>query len=204
MKLRLTALALILLSLAATVPAQEKVFKQRFKKLKNSNLFIYKYDDSKDYTAIAAGPFHVSTNSEAFLAGTGMSFITGFEFKGQELRQPAERFYIRFISSSKTWRFLENNDLSAMIDSERLSLGKAERTGQSGTRVGGLMGGLGSGNSYVIEQLTYIFTPEVFGKLANGKSVELQIGTHELKLKKEHQRAFRDLISLAGPGTEKK
>ncbi len=204
MKLRHIARAFLLLSLAATVTAQESVFKQRIKKFKNSELFIIKYDKAKDYTGIAVGPFAVSTKGEAFLAGTGMSFIAGFEFKGQVMKDGAERFYIRFVSSSNSWRFLENRNLSALIDGERLALGTTEHVGKVGTRVGGLMGGLGSGNSYVIEQLIYILTPEVLSKLANGKSVDMQVGTYELKLKKEQQQALRDLLSLAEPPTEKK
>jgi hypothetical protein len=185
--------------MSAAAFAQDKAFEQRIKKFKNSSRFGYRYDEAKDRTGVAVGSFKVSTPSEGSLTGSGMHLSAGFEFQGQTLKQHPGWFYLRFTSTSSSWRFSDNRDLYAVIDGERISLGTTEHEARAGSRVGGLMGGLASGNSFVLENMTYGVTAEVFGKLANGKNAELQIGSYSMKLKKEHQQAFRDLMILAEP-----
>jgi hypothetical protein len=199
MNLHILATIITVLSLSSIAFAQEKAFEQKIKKFKNSSRFVVRYDEAKDRTGVAVSSFKVSTPGESSLTGSGMHMSAGFEFKGQTLKHRPGWFYVRFVSTSSSWRFFENRDLYAAIDGVRISLGTTEHSGKAGSRVGGLMGGIGSGNSFVIEDLTYAVTPEVFSKLAHGKKVELEIGGYSVKLKREHQQAFRDLMILAEP-----
>ncbi len=199
MRFRKLAAVFAVLSLSAITFAQDQVFDQKIKKFDNSSRFGYRYDRTKDRTGVAVGSFKVSTAGESSLTGSGMHMSAGFEFSGQSLKHRPGWFYLRFTSTSSSWRFFNNRDLYAVIDGERISLGTTEHSGKAGSRVGGLMGGIGSGNSFVIEDLTYSVTPEVFGKLANGKKAELQINGYTVKLKKEHHQALRDLMILAEP-----
>ncbi|HEV7747265.1 MAG TPA: hypothetical protein VGO56_19875 [Pyrinomonadaceae bacterium] len=48
-----------------------------------------------------------------------------FVFTGQKLAAPVDVLTIAFISSSKDWQFLNDQDLYVLVDGERLNLGKS-------------------------------------------------------------------------------
>lgn len=122
----------------------------------------------------------------------GINFPTQFElvvsvgFTGTVLlpgiKEP--QFSMSLISHTAEWRFQKNHALFALVDGERLALGDGQNDGNVG---------LGDG---VSEHLVFNLTQEQFAKVANGKSVEIQLGGFERKLKPEHIQKFKDLVSL--------
>lgn len=91
--------------------------------------------------------------------------------------------YLVFESTSRRWTFLKNQELYALVDGERLSLGEGEWDAELRYR-------------RVSEGVAYKIPLNIMSRIAKANSAELLIGTQELKLKDEHQQAIRDLLSL--------
>jgi hypothetical protein len=178
----LAALIVVLL-MAASLAAQDKV-KQKVKTFRNSKRFTVNYDKFKDQTLVTA-VFATGNSRGGLLRGA-------ISFKGEIPTDKPDYFFL-FELDSSSWRYLseESHKLYAIIDGERMELGKGEYDGKTVT-LGVIMRTAG-----VNERLAFLLSAETFSKLANGKSVELKIGSMEFRLKDEHQEAFRDLMSLA-------
>jgi len=52
---------------------------------------------------------------------------------------------------------------------------------------------------YYVETLAVSLPYDVFVKIANGKTVKMQAGRREFKLKEEHLEALRDIVSRMTP-----
>lgn len=177
----LAALALVLL-ITGSLVGQDKV-KQKVKTFRNSKRFSVNYDKFKDDTGVTVW----------FGAGDprGGLIWGAIGFKGETPDGAIDYFFL-FDSANSDWRYLKDEDrkLYAIIDGQRLQLGIGERESKVSTT-------LLTRDVYVRERLVFQLDDKTFGKLANGKSVELKVGRVEFKLKDEHQEAFRDLMSLA-------
>jgi hypothetical protein len=117
---------------------------------------------------------------------TQFELVVGFGFTGTVLLPGAKepQFSLVFLSQSGEWHFLKNHALNALVDGERLALGDGQRDGNAD---------VGGG---VSEHLAFNLTQEQFEKIANGRSVEIQLGGFERKFKAEHIQMFKDLFSL--------
>ena len=147
--------------------------KQKIKTFKNSKRFAVDYDKFKDETHVHVGPF--------FTMPLGMS--AHFFFKGQTVQEDIDKIYLTFHSYSSDWRFLNDRTLYAIIDGERTELRDADRSSDIS---------LGS----VSETLIYTLPTDTFRKIAEAKTIQLRVGSVEVKVKDEHQIAFKDLLTL--------
>jgi hypothetical protein len=157
--------------------------KQKIKTFKNNRRFSVRYDKFKNSTHVSVGPFNIGGDKAYIFSGAMLGMGADFFFQGQTLKEGVEEIYLVFDSRSKDWRFLDGRDLYAIVDGERMELGKGERS--SDVRRGS-----------VSELIIYKLPIDTFSKIANAKAVELKVGSIELKLKDEHLIAFKDLLSL--------
>jgi len=172
------------------------------KQLKNREKLVLKYDKFKDYTVVACKPFDLLTTGEHMAVGLAQGMGRGpygrgpavtfpsrfelsaaFGFKGAKLNDEP-KFGLIFISGGADWRFLKDHKLYALVDGERLELGEGQHDGNV------YLGG-------VSEEMIFDLTREQFEKLANGKSVEIQLGGFERKLKSGNLERLKILLSLA-------
>lgn len=183
MKLKSLAALIVLLLMAASPAAQDKI-KQKVKTFRNSKRFSVNYDKFKDQTWVTV--WFATGNSRGGLLRGAISF------KGETPKDKPDYFFL-FELSGSDWRYLseESRKLYAIIDGERMELGTSEHSGKVAA-LGIVIRTVG-----VNERLAFPLDAETFSKLANSKSVELKIGSMEFRLKEEHQEAFRDLISLS-------
>jgi hypothetical protein len=163
------------LTLAVSAYAQSDL-EAKTKSFKNNKRFQVTYDRFKDRTWVTAGPFIDRVNITA-----------SFTFEGERQTRPISDVMLILDSHSNTWRFLNNRDLYAIVDGERLELGEGRRTGYVST---------GYRSVGVTERLIFDVPLAVFEKFSTAKSVELKVGFIEFALKNEHVIAFRDLLSL--------
>jgi hypothetical protein len=119
---------------------------------------------------------------------TQFELVVGFGFAGTMLLKTPHakepQFFLTLISSSREWRFLKNHALNALIDGERLALGEGQHDGK-----------VDRGDA-VSEYIAFNLTKEQFEKIANGKSVEIQLGDFERKLKPDHIQIYKDFLSI--------
>jgi hypothetical protein len=171
------------------------------KQHKSKGKLVLKYDRFKDYTVVACKPFDLLTTGEkmavAFASGLGrgpygrgpaITFPSRFElsaafgFKGTKLNDDP-KFALIFITGSADWRFLKDHSLYALVDGERFELGEGKHDGD--VHYGG-----------VTEELIFELTRSQFEVLATGRSVEIQLGGFERKLKSGNIERLSILLSL--------
>ncbi|SRR5258708_937632 len=116
------------------------------------------------------------------ITGSMIFLSASFTFKGNTLKEPVEVMYFTLSHTGKEWEFLTTDQIYMLFDGERAVLTARQR---------------GEVKRGVSEDLNALITPDVLEKVANAKSAELKAGTYVTKLKDEHQRAFRDLLTLA-------
>jgi hypothetical protein len=97
---------------------------------------------------------------------------------------------LRFNSVSSDWRFVGSDpSLLAIVDGQRIDLGKAHRTRaevQTAYR-----------DVYVTEGLVVEMPLEEFKKLCSAQAIEMQLGGYEFKLKEKQIALLRELaVSL--------
>ena len=161
--------------------------KQKTKALKNSLRFSVRYYESLDSTRVSVGPFNVS-GTPASISPRGTLWMTAdFSFRGHNLKEQVDGINLTFDSESGGWLFPDNRDVYAMVDGGRVKLGEVARR-----------------DSYhrhhsVSERVIYKLPIDAFSKIANGKAVELRVGSVFLQLKDEHLAAFKGLLSLTEP-----
>jgi hypothetical protein len=102
---------------------------------------------------------HLGQNVELALAATSLS------------KQPTPRALMVIYSYSANWQFLAGADVHLLVDGERIDLGHfAKMKGNVDGRI-------------VTDTIAAPVGRSVFEKIAGAKSVEMQIGTYETKLK---------------------
>lgn len=171
--------------------AQERTneqLKQQAKHFKNSKRFVVSYDKFKDETLVKTGPFAISGTAR-YMAGGGFIFLSAaFRFGGLAIKEQINEIALILEHQGNDWQFLTTKEVYFLIDGRR-EVNPALRESSVGR------GGLGS-MGVTSEILLIKVSPELFESLATAKSVELRAGSYETKLKEEHQRAFRDLLTL--------
>jgi hypothetical protein len=90
-------------------------------------------------------------------------------------------YYLTFRSSSRSWRFLYDRDLTFLVDGTRLQLGKGDRNSN-----------ILSGR--VTETLIYTISRGDLEKLVGAASVEMQLGLVEAKLDDKDKKGLREIL----------
>lgn len=90
-----------------------------------------------------------------------------------------------FRSRSETWEFLESHDLLLLIDDRRITI--------EGSQAGSVERGA------VSEWVDIPLKPPVLAAIANGRSVEGQVGIFRFALSPEHLAMFRAFHALINP-----
>ncbi|HAF16326.1 MAG TPA: hypothetical protein DCK99_22040 [Blastocatellia bacterium] len=113
--------------------------------------------------------------------------------------------YLQFHALGRGWHFLkaEERTLIMLLDGERFVLGTANlddsHVGGDNTALSAAIGGLetgrllGASTSLVTEDMSLAIPREIFLKLRTAKTVEIQLGAVEWKLKAEHQKCLAEL-----------
>lgn len=192
MRMKLTAVLILALVSSAVVQAQEGTTAQPTPKpIKkpgyfNRARFETKYDKFKDTTTVQFKRLPLTGTSRRVLSGETLYFIGAFHFKGQVIAMPVSVAQIGFLSESEDWLYLRDSHLTALIDGERVDLGIANRDSNVGKE---------KVNELLIFEVSY----ETLLKIANGATVEMQLGPREFKLKDSHLYALRDLAARMKP-----
>ena len=61
------------------------------------------------------------------MTNSRFELMTAFTFNGQKLETRVDNVNIAFLSTSKDWKFLNDQDVYALVDGKRFSLGRAAR-----------------------------------------------------------------------------
>jgi TonB family protein len=121
-----------------------------------------------------------------------------FSYVGSTLTKPPQNVLLIIRSESgegilsglKEWMFLDVRDLTFLVDSKPLTIGKMQHEGKVRDDAG------------VIENLSINIPTEAFLRIVNAKDVEMQVGIFEMKLSESHLEALRDLASRMNPQSQ--
>ncbi len=112
-----------------------------------------------------------------------------FEFPGEKLEKPPCCAVMFFTSiSKKNFKFKENHNLTIWADKEKISFNDVHWQESAG------------GTAFIIAQVAFpeeIFVgmkTEVFQKIANAKSVKMQLGKFKFRLTPQHLEGFKKLF----------
>lgn len=152
---------------------------------------LEKYDKFKDRTTFATSPMR--------LKGTHISIVFQAAFGSPGKLPSKPQNATLYIDADDTVRriFKSNRSLIFLIDGERLKLGEMEWL--DSTYIPG--GRYYSGS--VIDELGIVVPWETLIKIANGQSVEFQVGTVEAALDDSHRALLKKLIAKTETGDQK-
>lgn len=124
-----------------------------------------KYDRFKDITRVRV-EVKVKDGGKPRNKLDNLELGVSFSHSGATLRKNAESFILVFSQSNRSWRYLNSHDLAMIVDGKRWDVGSGQHTGDI-YRTG------------VFETVAFEFTRDELEKLANAKTVELQLGRYE-------------------------
>lgn len=152
---------------------------------------LEKYDKFKDRTTFATSPMR--------LKGTHLSIVLQAAFWSPGTLPTRPQNATLYIDADDTVRRIlkSNRSLIFLIDGVRLKLGEMEWL--DSTYIPG--GRYYSGS--VIDELGIVVTWETLIKIANGQSVEFQVGTVEAALDDSHRALLKKLIARTETGDQK-
>lgn len=136
-----------------------------------------KYDRFKDVTIVRT--------SRMLLRGSSRTIRTFAEytFAGTSTTKPEKISLYFYASSARPVFQVDNLELNFLVDDERVAAGTMRLADEEKTKS-------------TIRQTIVVTVPfDTFARIANGKKVELQIGTLEYKLTDMHLDAFRRLLA---------
>lgn len=170
----------------------KRTLREKIKSLEKNRLYSADYDKFEDETIVTVS---LSVKDESFKLSDltsksstelyGIDLTALFWFEGQELQKDVDEFVLRFTAVSRKWRWSDEKDLIAIIDGERVKLGNGKRV--SKVRKGGS----------VYESLSWTVPKATFEKIANGKSVEVRVGSDEIKFNSKQLQRLKGFLSLA-------
>jgi hypothetical protein len=198
MKNILSAILLMwFVALYSSALAQEPdpVSKQSRPLIKEKDILV-QYDPSKNETAVYIYPYLTIYQSERnFFAAETLSVTTGFTYSGQSSVATPKLVEFGLISHAKLWRFSKERErkLTVIVDGEHLELGLLNRIKSKTVPI------INMQNLSYIENLALFIPLESFSKIANGENVFIEAGGYKVKLRKEHLKVFRKLLSRMKP-----
>ena len=139
----------------------------------------YDYDRFKNQTTVQV---------EAGQTLLGLYLGTGYLSSGSLPRKP-DYFFLRFDSSSRDWRFLDESsrDLNLLIDGQPIRFGAMDRIKD---RI--------NTNTYAVsvnERLLILVPFEQYIRIAQAKVIEVQLGRAEFRLTDKQIQALREVLS---------
>ncbi len=147
-------------------------------------IFEVSYNKFNDLTSVGFNHFV----SDLFIlkgrTRANLSFDVNFYFSGNELKYPADKYSFSINSAADEWKFLRSTKLIFLIDGNRFEVGDGERH----TSI------LDSGT--VLEHLYYEISKTDLERIADAKSVELQVGIEQVKMTKNQQYLIKNFIVL--------
>src|SRR5262249_50987036 len=130
-------------------------------KLKHKSRIAMRYDRFKDQTTVTVGPYFLSNGMDLVMTNSRFELMASFSCNSRTLQEPVKRATIGFLSSSKDWKFLNDQSVYVLADGQRFDLGLAQR--DSDLRMGG-----------VSEILAVDVPYKTFAKIANSSKVEMR------------------------------
>ena len=136
-----------------------------------------KYDRFKDVTIVRT--------SRMLLRGGRRSIRTfaEYSFAGKNTSKPEKLSLYFYASSARAVFQVDDLELNFLVDDERVALGAMRLVDEEKTK------------STIRQTIVVVVPFDTFARIANGKKVELQIGTLEYKLTDKHLDAFRRLLA---------
>ena len=188
---KLIPLIFVLLFSLSTAFSQDLPIQAKIKPLKNNKSFSFRYDKFKDQTTVTFSGIAIKPSKTTRIY-TYLDYYVNFSFKGQEIPEDIDSYYLVFKSTSRSWSFIDNRNLILLIDGEKLGLGQGDRDGEVNT-------GYGRYSSVsVSERVFFKVDRDFFNKIVNAKTVELQLGGFESEPLSEKQLlGFKDLLSAS-------
>jgi hypothetical protein len=149
-----------------------------------------KYDRFEDKTTVWIYPDRIYVKN---LTYQNLRVTAFFIYHGKAAETPIEKMGLQFISTSRELTYLKKNDLIAIIDGERLPLG---RPSAKDSDVSSSYAGV-----EVEEILEFNATYQDLKKLAYARQVEMRLGPAEFDLHASFLRSICTLISCLTPPT---
>jgi hypothetical protein len=167
---------------------------QQISRFFDSNRFSVVYDRFKDSTRATVSidvipkpkPNPFASNVEN---NTQLKFILGSFYAGNGISSNAASNLLCADSSSANWKLLKNDDLSLLVNSERISLGKGMWDGDVKQIAREVM---------VSEFVCWTVEKTKFDAILNASKIEFQLGNVEATISDENLRLFKlyqELIS---------
>lgn len=150
-----------------------------------------RYDKFKDQTLYLVRPFSVYKDDSQTL-----TVALAAAHQGEQHKTP-ESVALFFTSRAGDWLYLRETEVRAIVNGERLILGVArpEKRKTDYTRNSRY-----SRSGVFVEEMFRLDVPVgVFMKLANGESVEMQVGPAEFKLEKDQKSVFQQFGNRIAP-----
>jgi PEGA domain len=166
-----------LLILLATIPSLAQT-KTTFDKFKNTTNFMTKE------TAASKVTFDGGKDASVLIRHIGVVF--GFSCEGQVDSCKPPRVELLFIAHTSNWTMKGGKTVNLLIDGKPATAGNADWDGQV----------LEADN--LVEYNDATIDPELLTKLADAKTVDVQIGLFEFSLTDANLASIRDLAAHAG------
>jgi len=142
--------------------------------------FTSAYNRFDDQTNVNSGWMRVP--------GTNLQFICHFHYKGQAMDQPVEWANIIFLSRTREWTFLKQNEGTILADGARFALGAAKNSAEVERQYSG-----------VREMLIYPISRADLAKTGAAGRVEIQIGTQQFVLSGSPLSAMSQMAEMMQP-----
>lgn len=113
--------------------------------------------------------------------------VGSYSFAGQQ-KTRVDSMNLFFMTTSRTWRFLNDTDLNVIADNERIPLGKMVRRGKAESLLRVVS---------VRETLGATIPSSTMSKIANAKKVEMRVGSIEFEFGDNERQALRELVKSA-------
>jgi hypothetical protein len=162
----------LLFTMIGSAPAQTA---KTFDKFKHKTTFSTK--------ATKAGAVSLSNGTDASILIHSMGVVVAFGCDGQAEGCDPQAIELLFIASTSDWRMNGQNEVNLLIDGKPDSAGKASWDGQV------------LDAEDLREYLDTNIGPKLLVKLANAKTVDVQIGVFQFSLTPSNIAAFKDIAT---------
>lgn len=178
----------ILAFLCISTPVYPQKTKPNSADLAPLSVLEKKYDRFEDKTTVWIYPQRLYIKN---LSYRELRITAFFTYRGKAAGAQIEKMGLQFISTSREWTYLRKNNLIALIDGERLSIGRpSAKESDISTNYTGIE---------VEEILEFEVTYQDLKKLAYANEVEMRLGPAEFNLYSSFLRSIRTLISGLAP-----
>jgi len=158
----------------------------KIKTLHKPKNYSAKYDKFKDRTTVLSKAVNVRKEGKYRFVTVAMSLA--FQFAGENITDGVDHGYLLFSNISSEWEYIKSRELRLIVDGERVNLGEGDWDGTISS---------GRLSTSVIERVMFKLDRDLWGKIANAKTIEFQLGTFEAPLDTDEQQIFKDMLFLS-------